>query len=73
MPKPGKQTSIGQPLAFSVAEFCRAHSISPRTYYRLRAEGRGPAEIRIGHCILISQEAAARWRAWMEAERKETD
>jgi hypothetical protein len=56
-------------LAFSIRDFCRLHGISERFYFRLKIDGRGPDEIKLGHRVLISREAAARWRAEREAER----
>jgi hypothetical protein len=55
-------------LAFSIKEFCRLHAISERFYFKLKADGRGPDEITLGHRVLISREAAARWRAERETE-----
>jgi hypothetical protein len=49
-------------LAFTIREFCRAHGISPPTYYELKRQGLGPAEMRMGAVIRISREAAAAWR-----------
>jgi hypothetical protein len=55
-------------LAFSIREFCKLHGISERFYFKLKVDGRGPDEINLGHRVLISREAAARWRAGREAE-----
>jgi hypothetical protein len=55
-------------LAFSIREFCKLHGISERFYFKLKADGRGPDEINLGHRVLISREAATRWRAEREAE-----
>jgi hypothetical protein len=48
--------------AYTVAEFCAAHRISRSTFYNLRKRGLGPVEARIGARVLISMEAASRWR-----------
>lgn len=53
---------------FSVAEFCRAHSISRGTFYALLKEGRGPTISKVGRRTLISAEAAEAWRRRMEQE-----
>jgi hypothetical protein len=53
--------------AYSVDDFCRAHDISRGTYYNLKAAGIGPRELRIGSKILITVEAAAKWRREREA------
>ena len=52
--------------AYSIALFCSRHGISERFYFKLKAAGRGPAEMRLGNRVLISREAAARWRAERE-------
>ena len=51
-----------EPCAFTVKTFCAAHGISVPTYYKLRNQGLGPAEMRFGPIIRISREAAERWR-----------
>lgn len=51
--------------AFSVAEFCRKHTISLQTFYKFIDEM--PDTFTIGTRRLISREAAARWRAEREA------
>ena len=53
---------------FTIEEFCRAHRVGRSTYYRLREEGRGPDECRLLGKIVITKEAAARWRAARDAE-----
>lgn len=52
---------------YTVAEFCTRNRISRSTFYALRAEGRGPRVMRVGAAVRISREAAAAWRAQMEA------
>jgi hypothetical protein len=51
--------------AFSIAEFCRRHGISPQLFYKFRDQM--PATFRIGTRVLISREAAANWRREREA------
>ena len=53
--------------ALSIARFCQRHGLSPSFYFKLRALGLGPTEMRIGARVLISKEAAAAWRAAREA------
>jgi hypothetical protein len=55
------------PDAYSVEQFCAKHGISQSLFYKMRREGLGPEEIRLGVRVLISKEAAARWRAQREA------
>lgn len=50
------------PAAYSVREFCEVHGFGLATYYRLKARGEGPDEIHVGSRVLVSIEAAARWR-----------
>jgi hypothetical protein len=53
--------------AYSIDEFCAAHRISRRKFYDLQEQGLGPRLMRIGSKVLISIEAATRWRAEREA------
>jgi predicted DNA-binding transcriptional regulator AlpA len=69
--KSGKRRAANrqQPVvtaAYSVPKFCAAHGISEAFYYKLREDGLAPRETRLGKRILISIEAAARWRAERE-------
>ena len=47
----------------SVAEFCRRNSISKPFYFKLRAQGLGPEEMRLGARVLITRQSAEKWRA----------
>jgi hypothetical protein len=49
--------------AYSIAEFCRDHSISRSLYYKLKKLGLAPREIEVMNRKLITHEAAADWRA----------
>jgi hypothetical protein len=46
--------------AYTIRESCDAHRIS--TYYNLRKQGLGPDEARVLDRMIITMEAAARWR-----------
>jgi hypothetical protein len=51
--------------AMTISEFCTDHRISRSKYYQLKAKGLGPDEMRFGdegQIVLITQEAAARFR-----------
>jgi hypothetical protein len=48
--------------AYSIAEFCDAHSISESFYYKIREAGQGPREKRVLSRVLITAEDAAAWR-----------
>jgi hypothetical protein len=55
---------------FTVNEFCAAHRIGLNTYYRLRKAEIGPNEIHVFSKVLITEEAAALWRAERDAEAR---
>jgi predicted DNA-binding transcriptional regulator AlpA len=48
--------------AYTINEFCRRHGISRSTYYNAQRDGVGPQEMRLGNRVMISREAAERWR-----------
>jgi hypothetical protein len=49
-------------LAFSVSEFCEAHSLSRSLFYKLLALGGGPRLSKVGNRTLITVEDAREWR-----------
>lgn len=49
-------------LAFSVTEFCEAHSLSRSLFYKLLTQGKGPRLSKVGNRTLITAEDAADWR-----------
>ena len=53
--------------AYSIAAFCRAHSIGRSTFFKLRQQGLAPRTMRVGKLVLISIEEAAAWRQRMTA------
>jgi hypothetical protein len=59
--------SVDLDATFTVNEFCSRHKISVAFYYKLRQQGLGPTEMRLGSKVLISKEAAAKWRRDREA------
>jgi hypothetical protein len=64
LPRP-KQTRAEPALdrgAYSIPEFCAAHRFSRSHYYALKRRGLGPAETRLGIRVVITIEAAIRWR-----------
>jgi hypothetical protein len=52
--------------AFTVEEFCRRHRISVQLFYKYR--NTMPDTFSVGARVLISREAAERWRRQKEAE-----
>ncbi|CUU13819.1 hypothetical protein CDS [Bradyrhizobium sp.] len=67
--KPNRQRrALALPLlALSIAEFCKANGFSPALYFKLKAQGLGPVEMRVGRRVLIAVEAAQAWRRMREA------
>ncbi|PSO16792.1 hypothetical protein C7G41_36280 [Bradyrhizobium sp. MOS002] len=51
-----------EPKAYSIKQFCEAHSISVDTYFRMQRAASGPVRMKVGARTLISVEAAAAWR-----------
>jgi len=73
--KPGVDAGYNAPtphtaprLALSIPEFCKAHSISEGFFYKLKKQGEGPREMKVGARTLISFESAAEWRRGREAQ-----
>lgn len=69
------QHSISEPPfqpVYTVEEFCKAHRISVSFFYKMKEHpekyGKPPQEMRRGTRVLITYEAAARWRAEGEAK-----
>lgn len=57
------------PECYTIDEFCRTHRLGRSMYYKLRDEGRAPTEVKISdNKVLITKEAAARWRAARDEE-----
>ncbi|WP_338689607.1 hypothetical protein V5279_26820 [Bradyrhizobium sp. 26S5] len=55
----------GDADAYSIDEFCKRHRISVQLFYKFRDDM--PATFNVGSRVLVSREAAARWRAEREA------
>ena len=71
MPKINTEfAAIGPPplprLALSIPEFCEAHGISEGFFYKLKKQGEGPREMKVGTRTLITFESAAEWRRTRE-------
>jgi hypothetical protein len=59
-------------VAFSIPEFCFRNHISRPTYHRLRAQGRGPVEMRLGlNAIRITAEAEREWQRRMQEPQRD--
>jgi hypothetical protein len=61
----GRKISIADADAFSIADFCKRHGLSIATFYKFK--GQMPVTFKIGARVLISKEAAAKWRREREA------
>jgi predicted DNA-binding transcriptional regulator AlpA len=53
--------------AYSIAEFARAFRLSRATVYNMWRDGDGPQRMRVRGRVLISRDAAERWRRQVEA------
>jgi predicted DNA-binding transcriptional regulator AlpA len=67
MPKSRTEFAVVPPpptprLALSIPEFCKAHGISEGFFYKLKKQGEGPREMKVGARTLITLESAAEWR-----------
>jgi hypothetical protein len=61
-------------VAFTIPEFCFRNNISRPTYHRLRSQGRGPAEMRLGlNGIRITVEAERAWQQRMQEPREDLE
>ena len=54
------------PDAYDIDAFCEAHRISRSFFYKLIQAGKAPRLMRVGARVLISREAACKWRRQME-------
>ena len=73
MPKSRTQFAAVSPppmprLALSIREFCAAHGISEGFFYKLKKQGEGPREMKVGARTLITFESAAEWRRARETK-----
>ena len=59
------------PMAYSIRQFCQAHSISADTFFRLQRAGLGPVTMKVNARTLVSTEAAAAWRRERELVAQE--
>ena len=67
----GTKSEVGssalERAAYTIPEFCFRNNISRPTYHRLRAEGRGPVEMRVGlNLIRITAEAERAWQRQLQ-------
>ena len=73
-PDPKHPRPSPEQVAFPISEFCFRNRISRVTYHRLRTEGRGPVEMRIGlNLIRITTESERDWQRAMQAPRADLE
>jgi predicted DNA-binding transcriptional regulator AlpA len=53
-------------VVYTVTDFCTAHGISRWLYYKMKKDGTGPREMRIGDRAFITIESATKWRRAQE-------
>jgi predicted DNA-binding transcriptional regulator AlpA len=58
-------------LALSIPEFCKAHGISEGLFYKLKKQGEGPREMKVGARTLITFESATEWRRARENQHRQ--
>ncbi len=63
-----ESTALVEADAYSIGEFCKRHRISVQLFYKMKHQM--PATFHVGTRVLISREAAARWR--LEREKAST-
>jgi hypothetical protein len=57
----------------SIGTFCRRNGISESFYFKLKAQGLGPREIKLGARVLITRESAREWRREREIAAQEQE
>jgi hypothetical protein len=67
-PKPDPDTTPR--LALTIPAFCKSFNISERFYRKLKTQGLGPVEMKIGARTLISLEAIDAWRRAREQKEE---
>jgi hypothetical protein len=61
--QPEADASPPERMAFSIEQFCARNGIGVSTYHKLKRQGRGPVEMRLGPCtVRVSIEEEKIWR-----------
>lgn len=55
-------------VTYTVQQFCDSHQLGRNLFYKMLAQGTGPAIMKVGRRTLISREAAVAWREEMEKQ-----
>jgi hypothetical protein len=61
-----KPREILADASLTIPEFCRAERISVAFYYKLKHQGLGPVEMRLGRSPRITAAARRRWQQQRE-------
>jgi hypothetical protein len=68
-----ESVGVERKASYTIQAFCADHgAISRSFFHKLVNDGRGPRLMKVGRRTLISAEAAAEWRAKMEAATNQT-
>ncbi|KAB0471142.1 hypothetical protein K6V72_10085 [Ralstonia insidiosa] len=54
-------------FSYTIPQFCAAYHFSRVYYYSLKAQGKGPKELRLGRRVVIPRKCAEEWEAQMLA------
>jgi predicted DNA-binding transcriptional regulator AlpA len=61
-------------IAYTIPEFCFRNSISRPTYHRLRSQGLGPTEMRLGlNLVRISAAAELEWQQCLQKPQRDVE
>jgi excisionase family DNA binding protein len=64
-PKTRTKKKVGR-KSFSIKEICERNHIGRSTYYKLKEDGLGPKEVRIGRSVRVTREAEDEWLKELE-------
>jgi hypothetical protein len=71
--RPTPRSSLDR-VAYTIPEFCFRNHLSRQKYHKLRSEGRGPVEMRLGlNSIRITAEAERDWQRQMQEPRPDLE
>jgi hypothetical protein len=70
MSPPARAPAEDEAVAYSIKQFCARHGISQSLYFELQKDKLGPLIMEVRGRVLISKEAARRWRRAREAAAK---
>ena len=56
-------------FSYTIPQFCASYHFSRVYYYSLKAQGKGPKELRLGRRVVIPRKCAEEWEAQMLASQ----